>query len=309
MAVPSRLEPAPSLTLDEVASELGVHYMTVYRYVRQGRLQATRVHGVWQVSSRALDEFRADKERAKKRRSAGRKPDGHKPDGQTSASDRSKMSADARRSGNYVAELERCLVAGDGRGASDVLDRAIDAGADVDEAYVDILSPALASIGDRWARGELDIAIEHQATAIATRLVGQLSPRFSRPGRRRGVLVLGGPSGERHGLVLAMLADLLRREGWDVHDLGPDTPPQSFVHAANAVDELVAIGFSVSSDENLDSARDTLAHVRAELGPRVRLVVGGHAIRDAETARSLGADHWASGAREFADYLNLVRAS
>ena len=30
------------LTLDEVASALGLHYMTVYKYVRTGRLPARR---------------------------------------------------------------------------------------------------------------------------------------------------------------------------------------------------------------------------------------------------------------------------
>ncbi len=207
-----------------------------------------------------------------------------------------------------MAELERSLIAGDGRASLDVLQRAISAGADVDEVYLEILSPALASIGDRWSRGEIDISVEHLATATATRLVGQLSPRFSRPGRRRGVLVIGGPTGERHGLVLAMLADLLRGEGWDVRDLGPDTPAQSFVHVAHSVADLVAIGISVSSDENLDSARETLAELRASLDDDVRLVIGGHAIHDLDQARSLGADHWASGAREFAEYLNTVRS-
>jgi methanogenic corrinoid protein MtbC1 len=201
------------------------------------------------------------------------------------------------------------LVAGDGRGAFDVLQRAISAGADVDEVYLEILSPVLKSIGERWSRGEIDISVEHLATSIATRLVGQLSPRFSRPGRRRGVLVIGGPTGERHGLVLAMLADLLRREGWDVLDLGADTPAQSFAHAAAGVEDLVAIGISVSSDESLDSARETLKILRTQVGDDVRLVIGGHAIRDLDHARSLGADHWANGAREFAEYLDLIRSS
>lgn len=287
--MPNKVDSASALTLDEVAEKLDVHYMTVYRYVRQGRLKASRVQGVWQVSPGAVADFLVEKEKSS-RQGPGRR-----------------RSSDTRHRGNYVTELEHSLIAGDGRGASDVLQRAIAAGADVDQVYLEILSPALASIGDRWSRGEIDISVEHLATATATRLVGQFSPRFARPGRRRGVLVIGGPAGERHGLVLAMLADLLRGEGWDVRDLGPDTPAQSFVHASRAVDDLVAIGFSVSSDDNLDSARETLAAVRAAVDGDVRLVIGGHAIRDLEHARALGADHWASDAREFARYLSSVR--
>lgn len=303
--MPHRLESAPALTLDEVAAKIGVHYMTVYRYVRQGRLQASRVHGVWQVSPQALGEFLSEKEQNERRRGSRSGSDGD----QDPKASGTKRSSDARRRGNYVVELERMLVAGDGRGAFDVLQRAISAGADVDEVYLEILSPVLKSIGERWSQGEIDISVEHLATSIATRLVGQLSPRFSRPGRRRGVLVIGGPTGERHGLVLAMLADLLRREGWDVLDLGADTPAQSFAHAAAGVEDLVAIGISVSSDESLDSARETLKILRTQVDDDVRLVIGGHAIHDLDHARSLGADYWANGAREFAEYLDLIRSA
>ena len=41
--------PKKPLTLLQAADKLGVHYMTVYRYVRTGKLPATRVGGAWQV--------------------------------------------------------------------------------------------------------------------------------------------------------------------------------------------------------------------------------------------------------------------
>ena len=37
------------MTLQEVADSLGVHYMTAYRYVRQGRLPATRLGAEWRI--------------------------------------------------------------------------------------------------------------------------------------------------------------------------------------------------------------------------------------------------------------------
>ena len=46
------------LTLQEVADELGVHYMTAYRYVRLGVLDASKSGGVWQVQRVAVDRFR-----------------------------------------------------------------------------------------------------------------------------------------------------------------------------------------------------------------------------------------------------------
>ena len=47
------------LTLQEAADLLGVHYMTAYRYVRTGRLAATRINGKWVVARSSLDRDQA----------------------------------------------------------------------------------------------------------------------------------------------------------------------------------------------------------------------------------------------------------
>ncbi|MFM8529310.1 MAG: cobalamin-dependent protein [Ilumatobacteraceae bacterium] len=274
------------MSLQEAADILDVHYMTAYRYVRQGRLRATRSKGVWNVTAEALDEFRA----SKSEKVAKKAPSG-----------------DRRRTGNYVRELEHCLiVTADAPGAWDVLKRAIDAGNEVEDVYLDILTPALARIGEMWAGGEIDIAVEHQATSIATRLVGQLSPRCSRRGRRRGDILIGAPSGERHALPLAMLADLLRLKGWEVYDLGADTPADSFVHAASKVKDLKAVGVSVTSTDSVDGAVDVVRSLRRAIGDEFPVILGGNAIQGIEHARSLGADFFAQGARGFMDFLDQL---
>lgn len=273
------------MSLDEAAQLLGVHYMTAYRYVRQGKLAATRVKGVWQVSPHALEEFRKrSQERAQTPRS----------------------NVDARRTGDYVGELLRCLVNADAGGSWQVVQRAIDAGSDMEEVYLEIVSPALAEIGSQWARGEIDISVEHQATAIVTRLIGQLSPRCVRRGRRRGDVLIGGPAGERHALVLAMLGDLLRLEGWEVFDLGPDTPANSFVHAASRMAGLAAVGVSVTTPVAVPGAVEVVQALRRAIGDDVPVVLGGAAISDADMARELGADFYATGARGFVEFLNQL---
>jgi excisionase family DNA binding protein len=44
------------LRLDEVAADLSVHYMTVYRYVRLGLIPATKVGQTWRITPEALAE-------------------------------------------------------------------------------------------------------------------------------------------------------------------------------------------------------------------------------------------------------------
>lgn len=267
------------LTLHEAAEQLGVHYMTAYRYVRLGLLPAVKVGGSWQVTTHDLAAFRA--------------------------AEAAPAQPGVRRRAPWAARLEARLVAGDGRGAWGVVEAALAAGADLDEVYLEIISPAMHSIGARWAAGELDVSVEHRATGIAFRLIGRLGPRFARRGRPRGAVLLGAPVGERHSLPIALLADLLRGEGWEVSDLGVDLPVESFVHAAHDTEGLVAVGVSVTSALHLEEAAALLAALRAAV-PGVYLAVGGLAVEDDSHARALGADGWAKSAAGFAEQLSAV---
>jgi excisionase family DNA binding protein len=273
------------LTLTEAAEELGVHYMTAYRYVRLGQLPATKVGGTWQVATADLEAFRAD---------AAHVAAGPKAVGRVRAP--------------WASRLESRLVAGDASGAWAVVEAALAAGTELDGIYLDVISPAMYAIGERWAAGELDISVEHRASGIAFRIVGRLGPRFARRGRTRGVVLLGSPEGERHSLAIALLADLLRGEGWDVSDVGADLPLDSFLNAALTTSDLVAIGVSVTSAGGAEAAGRLFSTLRAEVGDRAFLAVGGQAVQSHEHALAMGADGWTRSAREFAEQLTAHTA-
>ncbi len=261
-------------TLQEAADELGVHYMTVYRYVRLGQLEAVKVGGTWQVADRAISEFRNGS-------AAGPVARG-KP-------------------APWAARLEDRLVDGDAQGAWGVIEAAMTSGADVRSVYLDMLSPAMVHIGARWAAGEFDIAIEHQATGIAMRIVGRLGSQCVRRGRSLGGIVLGAPAGESHGLPAAMLGDLMRLHGWDVTDLGANTPTESFVHAVRRAPELKAVGLSVTNSAHLDEVENCCRKIK-DAQSHVLVVVGGSGVGDV-SVEDLGADARATSADQFHELL------
>jgi methanogenic corrinoid protein MtbC1 len=187
-----------------------------------------------------------------------------------------------------------------------VVEAALAAGAELDEIYLDVLTPAMTSIGSRWRSGEIDIGLEHRATGIAMRLVGRLGPRFVRRGRSRGSVVLATPAGELHALSVAVLADLLRLEGWDVSDLGADTPAESLGLAAASPD-VVAVGISVTNPQHHDACRASCAAVRRH-APGVVVVVGGQGVDGHDTAVTLGAHEQASSAKEMVQILERIVA-
>ncbi len=253
------------ITLQAAADRLGVHYMTAYRYVRTGRLPATRDGVEWRVDPDDVDRLRKA----------------------------SKTPAGARRGsrGQATSRLEQRLVAGDVAGAWKVVEDALVSGATPAEVHLDLLTPALRSIGDRWASGEITVADEHRASVTAQRVIGQLGPQFAHRGRTRGTVVIGAPAGELHALPSAILADLLRDAHFGVVDLGANTPPDSFVDAARDTDRLVAVCIGVTGPGFDDVVAETVRAVHAAL-PDVPVLLGGAAIGDEDEAHRLGADGW-----------------
>lgn len=274
-----------SLSLQEAAERLGVHYMTVYRYVRLGRLPATMRRGQWVVRPADVDAF-ASSARRKQTRVRRGKP----------------------RWSEYRSRLRRRLVAGDATGAWALVEQALVSGAEPVDIYVDLLAPVLRQIGVAWEKGTVSVAEEHQATVAARRVMGRLGMRFARRGRTRGTVVLGGVHGDRHELPLAMVADVLRGAGYDVIDLGTNTPAASFVEAASRQVHLIAIGVSIGSSETLAEAQRTVATLhRTQTG--IPILVGGPAVHDAAHAEQLGADGFAPDARATVDQLVALTAA
>ena len=177
------------LTLAEAAEKLGVHYMTVYRYVRTGRLPARQVAGEWRVDPADLAKLR--------RRGAALAP-------------ASQPGPSPKR---WQAQLETRLIAGDEAGAWALVEAVLAAGMGPDESLLDLVAPAMRSVGAHWQSGKWSVADEHRATAVSSRLVARLGSRFARRGVKRGTVVLAAPSGELHSLPVGIGANLLRWKG------------------------------------------------------------------------------------------------
>lgn len=265
-AVAARPRSSEPISLHEAAERLGVHYMTAYRYVRTGLLPATKEGAVWHVDPAELERFQArDRPRRGPRSRAG-----------------------------YADRLADRLAVGDEAGSSELVENALAGGADLQEVYLDLLAPALVTIGDRWERGELTVANEHQASAVVLRLLGRLGTRFTPRGRRKGTIVLGAAPGEQHGLPTALLADLLRAQRWDVVDLGADVPVDGFADACAERDRLAAVGICVTVVD--DQVPEAIAALRAA-GHEVPVLLGGQGIRSGAHVEALGGDAYAPPGR------------
>ena len=114
--------------------------------------------------------------------------------------------------------------------------------------------------------------------------------------------MLGTPTGDRHGLTTALLADPLRGRGFTVGDLGADTPAASFAEIVANEEQTTAVGIAVSVAVDDHVVSETIRAIHSARD--VPVLLGGRAITDAAHATRLGADAYSDTA---ASALGLVR--
>lgn len=264
-----------SISLAEASERLGVHYMTAYRYVRTGRLHAEKQGGQWQV---ALDDL-----------AAFEGGDADEP---------------APRSELIPKLLIERLLAGDENGATQLLESSMASGATAEEVYIDFLTPCMTEVGRRWHDGEITIADEHIATSTAFRVVSRIGSRMSPRGRTRGTIVLAVVAEDYHGMPTALLRDILRSRGFEVIDLGANTPSESILLRAQATNDLVAVGLCCSKLDNDDIIRETLSTLNDALD--VPIVMGGSAFSGHDHIHSFGVCSASSSTRHAIDLFEEI---
>jgi MerR family transcriptional regulator, light-induced transcriptional regulator len=190
---------------------------------------------------------------------------------------------------SLVSRLIEATLSGDNGRADRVLSEA-HASLSVEDVLLRVIQPTLIEIGEKWHRGEINVAHEHQASNF---LRGKLHGLLELAGNSRhgpAIIVACAP-GEWHEIGSLMLAIFLRRAGFRTHYLGANTPVEDLVRFSREVKAEVLM-ISVSNAEVLENLRST-ARFLLEAAPLV--VYGGAAFNERpEIARELGGEYLGS---------------
>jgi methanogenic corrinoid protein MtbC1 len=202
-----------------------------------------------------------------------------------------------------VGRLVDCLLGGRTHDCVALAQAACRTQDDLRNVYQKLLQPALYEVGRRWEAGEISVAEEHLATAVAGRMMTALYGRLAPPARSRRLraVVTCAPN-EHHEVGARMVADLLELDGWDVRYLGADTPAGDVVALLGSWLPRV-LCLSVCVPYNLEAAADLVAAIRANPVLRAtKILVGGLAFGWSTALwQRLGADAYAADAGAAAD--------
>lgn len=267
------------LNLKQVAATLGVHYMTAYRYVRTGQLPAERGLYGWEIRVDDLAAFTSGES------------------DETSASTTTNLPVD------WVKQLCEPLCEGDEVEAWRVIERALASSYTPQECLADLIPQALSAVPTHE-----DAVEPFLAFAVTRRIVARLGARFRRPGRSRGIVIVGSPEGEAHEVPVTILADLIRLEGFTCIELGANIPAPVFVAALRQVvdhdpTKLLGVAVSVSWAGHAAAVTDTVNTIR-EASSDLPILIGGQGVLNPEIAAILGANLWAADLHDIAARLN-----
>ena len=176
------------------------------------------------------------------------------------------------------------FVDGSARIDASSIERALDemfASGSFERIVEDRLYPALEALGEGWARGEVDVAGEHAASAAVVRRLGMAfeAAASAEASGRRPVLI-GLPPGARHEVAALAFATALRRAGIGVVYLGPDVPVASWVAALERTDaRAIVLGAAMTDDVEpseavVSAVRDARGEVIVAIGGRQAERVG-----------------------------------
>jgi methanogenic corrinoid protein MtbC1 len=195
------------------------------------------------------------------------------------------------------------LLARDSARARRVIEDALEDGLPIPDIYLGVLDPALREVGHRWAMGQLNVAEEHYATAVAQSILDGLGRRLRRPPKDGRLAVVSGTPQEQHALGTRVVSDFLETDGWEVLLLGSGAPADD-VAALVESEQPDLVALSTATAGVIDGVVELLGALRG-LRPRPCIVAGGQVwtAETSPTAIEFGADFVVQDPRELVALL------
>ena len=190
--------------------------------------------------------------------------------------------------------------------------RALDEGADP-LSLVEALREGMTVVGEKYEAKEYYLPDLILSAEIFKESIKLIEPRMQGDSiATRGTVVIGTVQGDIHDIGKNIVAAMLRCNGYDVHDLGVDIAPETFVERASSTGAgLVAMSGLLTLA--FDAMRDTVdALAEAGLRDRLKIIIGGGPVNE-KVLEYCGADAYgkdpAEAVRLARQYIGQQRAN
>lgn len=174
----------------------------------------------------------------------------------------------------------------------------------LEDVLLRMIQPALVEIGERWHRGQINIATEHFASQFVRRKLAGLLNVFE-GGALRPTVVIGCAPDELHDLGVLLIAIFLVRRGWHVVYLGAQVPLADLIETVRALSPAIVCLSATTNDtahQLLEVGRTLL-----EVFPQLRFGYGGRIFNaNPELRARMPGTFFGHDAREVVDRIGAL---
>lgn len=165
-------------------------------------------------------------------------------------------------------------------------------------SVINACQEGMAVVGEFFDKGEYFVGDLIFAGELLSNAMDRIKPIIQGKSTKKiGTVVIGTVEGDLHDIGKNIFKSLAEAAGFDVLDLGIDTPPQVFVEKAKEVEaDIVGMsGVLTLATQAMKKTVDSLEE--AGLRDKLKVIIGGNPV-NSEVCRNVGADAFTTNAAE-----------
>ena len=185
------------------------------------------------------------------------------------------------------AELYEAISRGDRNAVTEIVQGAIDGGADVAALLDETMIPAMRDIGEKFSRNEIYVPEMLIAARAMQTGLDLIEPLLAGAGHEpRGRVCIGTVQGDLHDIGKNLVAMMLKGAGYEVDDLGVNCSAEAYVEAVARGSRVVCLSALLTT--TMPYMKTVVEHIRSAEGD-VKIVIGGAPVTR-DYADEIGAD-------------------
>ena len=205
-----------------------------------------------------------------------------------------------------LKEIADNLIKGKAPEVKELVQRAIDAGEDVEKVLNEGLVAGMSVVGAKFKANEFYIPEVLIAARAMKAGMGILRPILAEKNIKGiGTVVLGTVRGDLHDIGKNLVAMMLEGAGFEIIDLGVDVSPEKFIETAKEK-KADLVGLSALLTTTMPSMKDVVKAVGdSGLKDKVKVMIGGAPLTQSY-ADEIGADGYAPDAASAVDEIKQL---
>ncbi len=191
-----------------------------------------------------------------------------------------------------IQEVSTAVENGKTKLIEDLVQGALDEGSSANE-ILQTMVDAMSVVGDKFSSGEIFVPEMLVAAKAMQKGVGVLKPLLAGDSSLSlGKCIIGTVSGDLHDIGKNLVTLMIESAGFEMIDLGVDTPAEDFIAAIKENPDVKVVALSALLTTTMQAMTDTVKAIKDSGLEGFKVIVGGAPISQ-EFADEIGADGYA----------------